>query len=196
MHKAEKGIYSEDAHVEQRLAHDLPYGNERIAREKVMAYKPTVDPRQMHDPERPLDSDNRKEEECTNDEGYGKWSEECHSQESLEVTKFAFYEHNHRSRIYASRAYQTALTAEHTFVKFLIGTAILATTHGGMQLAEVEVGDISRRARCRTRPTPYAGLQLRHLGDDGVALAQVVVIHINGTRAADAISEVQVTHSL
>ena len=41
----------------------------------------------------------------------------------------------------------------------------------GVELAEVEVGDVARGARCGARTAAYARLQFWHLGDDGVALA-------------------------
>lgn len=112
----------------------------------------------------------------------------------LEISKFAFNQHYNATSIYASRTHQTALTAEHTLTQFAIHALILATAHRGVELAEVEVGDVTRRARCGARATTYAGLQLGHLGDDVPTLAQVVIVHVDDTRATDAISEIDVTH--
>ena len=112
----------------------------------------------------------------------------------LEVTQLALYKHYKAARVDASRTHQTALTAEHTLTQFAIHTLILATAHRGVELAEVEVGDVTRRARCGARATTYAGLQLGHLGDDIPTLAQVVVVHVDNTRATDAISEIDITH--
>ncbi len=103
----------------------------------------------------------------------------------LEISKFAFNQHHHAARIYSAGAEQSALAAEHTFVHLLVCALILATTHKGMHLAEVELREVSRRAGRRAGATTYAGLQLGHLARNLLALAQVVAVDVYGARFVD-----------
>jgi hypothetical protein len=47
-----------------------------------------------------------------------------------------------------------------------------------MYLAEVELGEVACRTRSRTRAAAYAGLQLGHLTNNLVALAQVIAVEV------------------
>ena len=103
----------------------------------------------------------------------------------LEISKFAFNQHHNAARIYSSRAQQTALTAEHTFIHLLVCALILSATYQRMHLAEVELSKVSRCAGGRTRSATYAGLQLRHLVHNLITLAQVVAVDVDGAGFAD-----------
>jgi hypothetical protein len=53
-----------------------------------------------------------------------------------------------------------------------------------MQLAEVEIDNTSRRARCCTRATAYARLQFGHLGYNLLALVEIITVDIDYSRTA------------
>ena len=169
-----------------------------MTREETTANLYAVYPRQAHQPERPLDDNNGKHKERAHDkrqrEGLEIYKHILHSFNRLEVAKFTLYKHHQTTRVDTTWAHQAALATEHTLAQFGIDTLILASAHRRMELAEVEIGEPSRGARCCTRTTTYARLQLWHFGDDISTLAQVVVIHVDGTRTADAISKYDVTH--
>lgn len=96
----------------------------------------------------------------------------------LKISQLAFYEHHNTSCVDASRTYQTALSAEHTFIHFEISPLILATPYKRMHLAEVELRKVSgRTGRCAGTAT-YASLQLRHFENNLVAFAQVVAVEV------------------
>lgn len=100
------------------------------------------------------------------------------SVERLKIAQFTFYEHHQTSCINASRADQTALATEHTFIQFDINPLILASAHKGVNLTEVEVRKVARRAGCRTRTATDTSLQLWHFVNNFVTLAQVVAVNI------------------
>ena len=102
-----------------------------------------------------------------------------------EISKFAFNQHYHTSRVYSAWAQQTALATEHTFVHLLVCPLILATAHERMHLAEVELREVASRAGRRAGTTAYAGLQLGHLAYNLVALAQIVAVDVDGAGFAD-----------
>ena len=198
VHISKHGVVPKYANMEQRLAHHLPHGNERVTREDATANLDAIYPRQTHKPQYPLETYGNEQHRDTHNKGDGKWHEILqyifHRINVLEVAQHALYEHHKASRVDTSRADQTTFTTEHALAQLTIHALIFATAHCGVELTEVEVGDVARRTRCGTRATTYAGLQLGHLGDDSPALAQVVVIHVDDTRATDAISEIDVTH--
>jgi hypothetical protein len=102
----------------------------------------------------------------------------------LEISKFAFNQHYNATSIYASRTHQTALTAQHTFIHLLIGSLILSSSHQSMHLAEVELGEVSRRTARRTRPATDARLKLGHFVYNLVALTQIIAVNVYGTGLA------------
>lgn len=112
----------------------------------------------------------------------------------LEVAQLTLYKHHQATRIDTARTYQATLTTQHTLAQLLVSTLILATTYCRVELTEVEIRKVTRRAGCRTRAATDAGLQLGHLGDDGIALSKVVIIQIDNTRPTDGITKVHVTH--
>jgi hypothetical protein len=198
VHISEQGVVPKYANMEQRLAYHLPHRNERVTREDATANLDTIYPRYAHKPQYPLETDVNEQHRSTNNKGDGEGHEILqyilHRINVLEVAQLTLYEHHKASCVDTSRADQATLTTEHALAQLTIYALILATAHCGVELTEVEVGDVTRRTRCSARATTYAGLQLWHLGNDSPALAQVVVVHVDDTRATDAISEIDVTH--
>ena len=117
-----------------------------MAGKEVVTYKASVDTWHTHYPQQPLAEDADKQCKTSYDEGYGEGSKECHGRKGLKITKFTFYEHHHSTCVNTSRADKTTLTAEHALAKLLVCPLILTTAHCGVQLAEVEVGDVARSA--------------------------------------------------
>lgn len=94
----------------------------------------------------------------------------------LEVSELTFDEHHKGASIYPSWAYKATLTTEHALIQLLVHALILTTAYRSMELAEVEIRDIARRAGCRAGAAAYTRLQLGHLGNDSITLTQVVII--------------------
>ena len=113
---------------------------------------------------------------------------------SSEIPQFTFDKHYHAARIDAARAYQPAFAAQHAFVHLLVGALILAAAHQRMNLAEVELREVARRADRRAGPAPDAGLQFGHLVQYLVALAQVIAVDVDGPGLGDGISEIDRRH--
>ena len=65
-----------------------------------------------------------------------------------------------------------------------------------MYLAEVEFRKVARRADRRAGAAADAGLQLGHLAQYLVALAQVVAVDVDRPRLGDGISEIDRCHML
>jgi hypothetical protein len=97
----------------------------------------------------------------------------------LEISKFAFNQHYNATSIYPSRTYQTAFTAKHTLIHLLVSSLILPSAHQSMHLAEVKVRQVTSRAGGCAGTATDAGLQLGHLAQNLVALAQVVAIDVD-----------------
>ena len=78
--------------------------------------------------------------------------------EVLEVSEFTLYKHHYTTCVDASGTYQATLSAEHTLANLFVSPFVLATTHRGVELAEVKVGNVACGARCSARATTDAGL--------------------------------------
>ena len=115
---------------------------------------------------------------------------------SSEVSQFTFDKHDYAARVDTARTHQPAFAAEHAFVHLLVGTLILAAADERVNLAEIELREISGRADRRAGPASDAGLQLRHFVQDFVALAQVVAVDVDRPRLGDGISEIDRRHTL
>ncbi len=63
-----------------------------------------------------------------------------------------------------------------------------------MEFAEVEIGEISRRADSRTTATSDAGLQFGHFPQNLVAFAQVIAIDVDCAGFRYGVSEVDRCH--
>ena len=111
-----------------------------------------------------------------------------------EVAQFAFNQQDHAPRIDAARAKQPAFAAEHALVHLLVGAPVLAAPPEGGGLAEIELRQVAGRADGRAGPAADAGLQLGHLAQNLVALAQVVAVEVDGTGLRNRISEIDGCH--
>ena len=79
---------------------------------------------------------------------------------SSEVSQFTFDKHDYAARVDTARTHQPAFAAEHAFVHLLVGTLILAAADERVNLAEIELREISGRADRRAGPASDAGLQM------------------------------------
>ena len=113
---------------------------------------------------------------------------------SSEISQFTFDKHYHAARVDAPRAHQPAFAAQHALVHLLVGPLVFAAAHQRVDLAEVELREVARRADRRAGPAADAGLQLGHLAQDLVALAQVVAVDVDGPGLGDGISEIDRRH--
>ena len=115
---------------------------------------------------------------------------------SSEVPQFTFDKHHHTARIDPARTYQTTFAAQHALVHLLVSPLVFAAPHQRMYLAEVEFRKVARRADRRAGAAADAGLQLGHLAQYLVALAQVVAVDVDRPRLGDGISEIDRCHML
>ena len=113
---------------------------------------------------------------------------------SSEVPQFTFDKHHHTARIDPARTYQTTFAAQHALVHLLVSPLVFAAPHQRMYLAEVEFRKVARRADRRAGPAADAGLQLGHLAQDLVALAQVVAVDVDGPGLRNGVSEIDRRH--
>ena len=113
---------------------------------------------------------------------------------SSEIPQFTFDKHHHAARIDAARAHQPAFAAQHALVHLLVGPLVFAAAHQRVDLAEIELREVARRADRRAGPAADAGLQLGHLAQDLVALAQVVAVDVDGPGLRNGVSEIDRRH--